>query len=170
MKGIEIIVDDFLVCGFGDAAEEALANHDVNLQNFLTRAQECGLTLNPDKVKLRYSSVPFIGHVLIDEGLAPDSDKTVAIMNMPTPTNVKSLQEFLWMVQYLAKFLPQLSKVTETLRKLECKKAQWCWDPAHDKAVSKLKQMICKAPVLKYFDPTTEVTLQCDALESYSLL
>ena len=82
----------------------------------------------------------------------------MAIANMPTPTNVKSLQEFLGMVQYLAKFLPQLSKVTEPLRKLECKKAQWCWLPVHDKAVSKLKQMICEAPVLKYFDPTTEVT------------
>ena len=33
--------------------------------------------------------------------------------------------------------------------------------------------MICEAPVLKYFDPTTEVTLQCDASErglGYSLL
>ena len=139
LAGIEVIADDFLVCGFGDTAEEALANHDMNLQNFLTRAQECGLTLNPDKVKLRHSSVSFIGHVLTDKGLAPDPEKTMAIAKMPTPTNVKSLQEFLGMVQYLAKFLPQLSKVTEPLRKLECKKAQWCWLPIHDKAVSKLK-------------------------------
>ena len=71
LAGIEVIADDFLVCGFGDTAEEALANHDINLQNFLTRARECGLTLNPDKVKLRHSSVPFIGHVLTDKGLAP---------------------------------------------------------------------------------------------------
>ena len=159
--------------GFGDTAEEALANHDMNLQNFLTRARECGLTFNPDKAKLRHLSVPFIGHVLTDKGLAPDPEKTMAIVKMPTPTNVKSLQEFLGMVQYLAKFLPQLSKVTEPLRKLERKKAQWCWLPIHDKAVSKLKQMICEAPVLKYFDPSRKVTLQCDASEhglGYSLL
>ena len=74
------------------------------------------------------------------------------------------------MVQYLAKFLPQMSKVTEPLRKLECKKALWCW---LDEAIAKLKQMICEAPVLKYFDPSKQVSLQCDASErglGYSLL
>ena len=81
---------------------------------------------------------------------------------MLMPTNVKVLQEFLGMVQYLAKFLPQLSKVTEPLQKLECKKAQWCWLPAHNEAIAKL---ICKAPVLKYFDPSKQVSLQCDASE-----
>lgn len=92
---------------------------------------------------------------------------------MPTPTSVKSLQEFLGMVQYLAKFLPQLSNVTEPLRKLECKNTQWCWLPAHDEAIAKIKQMICEAPVLKYFDPAQPISLQCDASErglGYSLL
>ena len=173
LAGVEVIADDFLICGFGNTTEEAVANHDVNLQNFLIRARERGLKLNPDKVKLRHSSVPFIGHVLTDKGLAPDPSKTAVIAKMPTPTNVKALQEFLGMVQYLAKFLPQLSKVTEPLRKLECKKAQWCWLPAHDEAIAKLKQMICEAPVLKYFDPSKQVSLQCDASErglGYSLL
>jgi len=150
-----------------------LANHDVNLHSFLNRARERGLKLNPDKVKLKYSSVTFIGHVLTDKRLAPDPEKTKAIVNMPTPTNVKSLQEFLGMVQYLSKFLPQLSTITEPLRKLEYKNTQWCWLSAHDEAVAKLKQMICKAPVLRYFDPAKQVTLQCDASEhglGYSLL
>ena len=72
LAGVEVITDDFLIIlfGFGNATEEAVANHDVNLQNFLIRAWECGLKLNPDKVKLRHSSVPFIGHVLTDKGLA----------------------------------------------------------------------------------------------------
>ena len=105
--------------------------------------------------------------------LAPDPSKTAVIAKMPTPTNVKALQEFLGMVQYLAKFLPHLSKITEPLRKLECKKAQWCWLPAHEEAIAKLKQMICEAPVLKYYDPSKQVSFQCDASErglGYSLL
>jgi len=63
------VADDFLVCGFGDTYDEALMNHDVNLQGFLNRARERDLKLNPDKVKLRCSSVTFIGHVLTDKGL-----------------------------------------------------------------------------------------------------
>ena len=99
LAGVEVIAYDFLVCGFGDTYDEALANHDVNLQSFLNRARERGL-----KLKLRCSSVTFIGHVLTDKGLMPDPEKTKAIVNMPTPINVKSLQEFLGMAQYLSKF------------------------------------------------------------------
>ena len=105
-SGVEVIADDFLICGFGANKEEATVNHDVNLRRFLQRAAERGLKLNLEKVKLRLSSVPFIGHRLTDKGLAPDPDKVSAIINMPRPTNIKSLQQLLGMVQYLSKFLP----------------------------------------------------------------
>ena len=71
LVAVEVIADDFLICGFGDMVAEALANHDINLRSFLNRAWECGLKLNPDKVKLRCSFVHFISHVLTDQGLAP---------------------------------------------------------------------------------------------------
>ena len=40
LTGVEIIADDFLVCGFGDTNEAAIANHDQNLKAFLRRARE----------------------------------------------------------------------------------------------------------------------------------
>jgi len=92
---------------------------------------------------------------------------------MPTPSNVKSLQQLLGMVQYLAKFLPQLSTVTEPLRQLVHKSTDWQWSAEHDNAVRTIKDLICRAPVLRYFDPALELTLQCDASESglgYALL
>ena len=140
---VEVIADDFLICGVGDTTKEAMADHDRNLKAFLNRARERGLKLNPTKIKLRCSSVSFIRHILTDKGIAADPEKTAAIIRMPTPTNVKSLQEFLGMVQYLSKFLPSLSKVTEPLRQLVCKTVHWCWLPIHDQAISKLKKMIC---------------------------
>ena len=110
LQSVEVIADNFLVCGIGNTIEEALANYDLNLRAFLNRAREKGLKLNPTKVKLRCSSVPFIRHLFTDKGLAPDPEKTAAIVNMPVPTNVKALQEFLGMVQYLSKFLPSSSQ------------------------------------------------------------
>ena len=98
LTGIEVIADDFLVCGYGDNMEEALASHDTNLHKFLQRARARGLKLNLDKVKLRLSSIPFIGHLLTGKGLALDPDKVTAIAKMPTPRNPKSLQEFLGMI------------------------------------------------------------------------
>ena len=70
LSGVEVTADDFLICGFGTSKDGAMANRDVNLHSFLYRARERGLKLNPEKVKLRPSSVPFIGHLLTDKGLA----------------------------------------------------------------------------------------------------
>ena len=94
LTGIEVITDDFLVCGFGESSKEALASHNNNLCSFLERARDQGLKLNIEKVELRLTSVPFIGHLLTDKGIAPDPGKVAAINNMLTPTNTKSLQEF----------------------------------------------------------------------------
>ena len=64
---VEVIADDFLICGSGETTEEAMANHDVNLQNFLIRPQEHKLKLNPDKVKLRH---PLYATCLLHQTLA----------------------------------------------------------------------------------------------------
>ena len=66
--GVEVIADDFLICGFSDNTKDAIINHDNNLCQFLRRAGERGLKLNLDKVKLRLNSVPFIGHLLTERG------------------------------------------------------------------------------------------------------
>ena len=123
-----MIADDFLVFGFGDTVDEAVKDHDQNLTAFIQRCRELNLTLDFQKIKLRLSQVP---------------------SDMPTPTDVKSLKRFLGMVTYLAKFLPHLSSVCEPLRRLEPKDAEWCRLPVHDEAVQSIKNLVCKALVLK---------------------
>jgi hypothetical protein len=54
--------------------------------------------LNPEKIKLCLQQLPFIGHVLTPQGLIPDPAKVDAVMNMPTPTNVKFPRRALGMV------------------------------------------------------------------------
>ena len=61
---------------------------------------------------------PCIGHVLTPDGLKPDPSKVKEIVAMPTPSDKKALQRLLGMIAYLAKFLPNLSDVTEPLRRL----------------------------------------------------
>jgi len=48
-----------------------------------------------DKLKLRLSEVPFIGHVVTAECIVPASDKIKALVEMPTPTDVSGVRRFL---------------------------------------------------------------------------
>ena len=108
-----------------------------------------------------------MGHLLTLDGLKANPAKVEAILDIPPPTDVKGLKRFLGMVNYLARFLPLLSDMTEPLRRLEDKAVvDWCWLAQYQKAFITVKEYLANAPVLKYFDVNEEVTIQCDASET----
>ena len=166
LKGIEDIVDDILYVGEGDTYESAVKDHDRNLIALLERCREKNIKLNSKKLQLREQEVPYIVDVLTPDSLKPDPSKVKAIVAMPNPSGKKALQRLLGMITYLAKFLANLSDVTEPLRRLLDRDVQWHWNDTHKKSWKQVKQLITREPVLKYFDPSKEVTLQCDASES----
>ena len=163
LKGVVVIADDILVYGEGSTDADAEEDHDRNLMALLHRCCKENIKLNMDKLKLHLTDVTYIGHQLTKDGVKPDPRKIEAINSLKTPTDVKSLRRFLGMVNYLSKFLPRLSDAMQPLRSLEKKNVSWHWDSCHDDAFAKIKKMIVEAPVLKYFDGSLDVTLQCDA-------
>ena len=52
---------------------------------------------------------------------------------MEAPKNIKNLKSFLGMINYMSKFLPNLSEDTKIFRELEKKNVRWTWDENHDK-------------------------------------
>ena len=166
LTGVEVVADDILVYGVGDTDEQANANHDQNLLELLQRAQECNLKFNLKKLKLRKKSITYMGHLLTCDGLKPDPAKVEAVQNMPKLENVNDVQRFIGFVNYLSRFLPRLSDLCEPLRRLTDKNAEWHWTNAHNDAVEKIKHLISRAPVLRYYRLEDEVTIQCDASQT----
>lgn len=163
LAGIEPIADDILVVGCGDTDAEAELDHDKNLSALMERCRAVGLRLSERKLQFKLKAVHFHGHILSSEGLKIDPEKTRAVLEMPTPADVKAVQRFIGFVTYLAKFLPKLSEVCEPLRRLLDKDVMWHWLPKHEDAVREVKQMVTSTPVLKYYDITKPVTIQSDA-------
>ena len=157
ITGVEVIVDDILVWG------EDLKQHDERLEKVLQRAKERNLKLNRDKCKFRSTQVPYIGHLLTDEGLKADPGKVQAILDMPTPNSTEELLRFLGIITYLQKFVPNMSQLAAPLRQLLEKNVLWHWVSVHDDAFRQLKTAITQAPVLHYFDVSKPVTLSVDA-------
>jgi len=156
-SGTMNIADDILV--FGRDVQE----HDRNLHNLMRRAQSHGLVLNGDKCVIQTDSVNFFGMIYTTKGLRPDPKKCQEIRNLPSPTDVKSLQQFLGMIQYLAPFIPKLSDKTYVLRDLVKKESDFCWMANHEAVFEALKEEICRNVTLNYFDPTLPTKVQVDA-------
>jgi len=64
------------------------------------------------------------------------------------------------------KFLPRLTEVLEPIQQLICTEVPWQWQHEHDAVFEKVKDLVTLAPLLKYYNPTEELTVQCDASES----
>ncbi|XP_023816251.1 uncharacterized protein LOC111948290 [Oryzias latipes] len=166
LPGLYIIADDILITSQGVTQEAAERDHDDKLRLFLNRCRQKNIKLNAEKLKLRQKEVAYIGHLLTADGLKIDPGKVRAINEMPQPADVKAVQRLLGMVNYLAKFCPHLSDQCEVLRKLTHKDCEWSWNKQHEDAFIKLKGTITNAPVLKYYSPEEELTVQCDASDT----
>ena len=82
---------------------------------------------------------------------------------MTKPTDVAGVRRILGTVNYLAKFLPHLSQTSEPLRELTRNGQPFARDKRHDDTFLGIKKLISTPPVLKYYEPNKDLTLQCDA-------
>ena len=152
--------------GRRETLDEAVEDHDGKLERLLERAAAQSLKLNAEKFVHRKAEVKFAGYILTDQGHKLDPAKISAITNMSAPTDVAGVRRFLGMVNFLGKFLEDLSSVCEPLRNLTKDNVLFNWSHEQEEAFRKTKEALSKAPVLAFFDERQQTVLQCDALKS----
>ena len=67
------------------------------------------------------------------------------------------------MINYLTKFSPHLTELSEPIRELIKEKVPFNWGPEHQESFNVLKKELVRAPVLAYYNPRKETVLQTDA-------
>ena len=121
LQGVVCIANDIIIHG------KAPEPHDQNLNTFLQHCLDVGIKLNKEKLALRTNAITFLGHRISGNGLKVDPEKVKAINDMEPPTNVSQLRTYIGMVNYMAKFLPNLSETLIPLTNLTKKDVQWNW-------------------------------------------
>ena len=162
IQGVETDIDDILMWG------RTLQEHDEHLRATLERARECNLKFKLEKCHFRSTSVSYIGHKVTPGGIKLDPEKIEAIVNMPEPHDKEGVQRLLGMVNYVSKFVPNMSVITSPLRELLKKDVTWHWSVRHAKAFEEIKTILANPEpgVLTYYDVTKPVNLQVDASKS----
>ena len=93
----------------------------------------------------------------------PAQNKIAAIVEMPPPSTKIEVQSSIGMVNYLTKFSPRLTELSEPIRELIKEKVPFNWGPEHQESFNMLKKELVRAPVLAYYNPKKETMLQTDA-------
>ncbi|UYV80706.1 K02A2.6-like, partial [Cordylochernes scorpioides] len=157
IPGVENSMDDILIHA------EDIQTLRERTKIVMTTLQEAGARLNKDKCEFEKTKIKFLGHIFTSDGIKTDEEKVKAIDNIKSASNKKELQRLLGMVQYLHKFIPNLSEITYRMRLLLKKNTEWQWDSLMDKDMERIKDLLKQAPTLKYYDPNKDVVLSVDA-------
>ena len=157
LPGLVAIHDDIIVHG------RDKETHDCNLKLFLDKCQEYGVKLNKDKFVLASSSITFMGHIIDANGLTTDPSKVKAITGFPQPSCVSDVRRFLGMVQYLARFIPNLTDILHPIQNLTKKDVAFMWSETQEQAFAAVKKAIAESPQLSFYAPDKELTVENDA-------
>ena len=86
IPGIFLIADDILIIGEGETDQAAVQDHDRKLHACLQQCRRKGIKLNEDKFHLRRTTVSYMGHLLTDSGLKPDTLRRFEqLLRCPSP-------------------------------------------------------------------------------------
>lgn len=152
-----IYLDDIIVVG--KSVEQLLSN----LGDIFQRLREANLRLNVKKCELVKSRVKFLGHIVSEEGIATDPDKTLAVSEWPIPGDKGEVKSFLGLCSYYKRFVRNFASVASPLFQLTEAKREFKWTPQCQESFSNLKNLLCSAPILAYPQPDQQFIVDTDA-------
>ena len=102
--------------------------HLVNLRKLFERLRKYQLRLNPAKCTFGVKSGKLLGFIVSQKGIKVDPEKVKAILEMPEPHTEKQVRGFLGRLNYIARFISQLTAICEPLFKLLRKNQSVHWN------------------------------------------
>jgi hypothetical protein len=100
---LEVYIDDIVV------KSDANESHLADLRLAFERMRKYGLKMNPLKCAFGVSAGKFLGFIIHQHGIEIDPGKIQAIQKVQAPTCKKDMQKFLGKVNYLRRFIVNLS-------------------------------------------------------------
>ena len=104
-----VYLDDILI------ASSSEKEHIEDLRIVFRRLTEQGLVIRLEKCLFGVPSLEFLGHQVSKNGSGPTQAKVEVIQNFPQPSTIKGLQEFLGMINFYHRFLPNIASILSPL-------------------------------------------------------
>ena len=106
------ILDDIIITGVDDD------EHLRNLEAVLQRLNDMNVKLNASKCYFMKDEVEYFAFRVTKEGIEPSERKVEAVIQVPEPQDREELLQWLGLVNYYRKFIPNMSTVVQPLTTL----------------------------------------------------
>lgn len=162
LKGLQneiclVYLDDIIV--FSTSLQE----HIINLEKVFQRLRESNFKIQMDKSEFLKLETAYLGHIISKDGIKPNPDKISAIKKYPIPKTPKEIKQFLGLLGYYRKFIPDFARTTKPLTQCLKKGRKITLDPEYVNCFEKCKTLLTNDPILQYPDFSKEFNLTTDA-------
>ncbi|KAG8504210.1 hypothetical protein CXB51_002512 [Gossypium anomalum] len=159
-KEIEVYVDNMI------AKSRTEKEHVQVLRKLFLRLKKFQLKLNPAKCTFGAKFRKLLGFVVSEKGIEIDPDKVKAIQGLSPSRTQKEVRGFLGRLNYIARFISQLTEKCDPVFRLLKKHNPSEWDEEYQKAFDKVKQYLFNAPVLMPPNPDKPLILYLAVFEN----
>src|SRR6266487_1711157 len=141
---MQVYIDDIVIKSSSDDG------HLEHLRKSFERMRKCGLKMNPLKCAFCVHAGDFLGFVVHKKGIEINQNKTKAIMETQPPVTKKQLQSLLGKINFLRRFISNLSGKSQPFSPLlRLKKDDvFKWEAEHQRAFEDIKLYLSKPPIL----------------------
>ncbi|KAL3756018.1 hypothetical protein ACJRO7_002969, partial [Eucalyptus globulus] len=123
-------------------------DHVEVLRKLFERLRKFKLRLNPAKCVFGAKSGKLLGFMVSSKGIEIDPSKVKAICDLQPPTTTREVRSLMGRLNYVARFICQLSETAKPFFKLLKKNAKIEWNAECQNAFEKIKHYLTHAPVL----------------------
>jgi hypothetical protein len=155
-----VFFDDILVYS------SSYAEHLQHLHQVLTLLANDQWVVKLKKCSFAKQEIHYLGHILSAQGVQTDPEKVSAVMQWPTPANVRELRGFLGLAGFYRRFVRHFAILAKPLTQLLKKHQLFIWTTDHQKAFEALQQALCSAPVLAIPNFAKLFAIETDACQS----
>src|SRR3954469_20292434 len=141
-KEIEVYVDDMI------AKSSTEEEHIEYLLKLFQRLRKYQLRLNPNKCTFGVRSGKLLGFIVSQRGIEVDPDKVRAIQEMPAPKTEKQVRGFLGRLNYISRFISQMTATCGPIFKLLRKDQGVVWTEDCQNAFDSIKECLLEPPIL----------------------
>jgi hypothetical protein len=134
----------------------------VHLEELFKRLHEVNMKIHPKKCEFIVTSVVYLGHIILPNGIMAHWAKVVAILEMPNPTYVHTLRSFIGLCNYYRIYVQDFSTSAHPLYALLKKDVAWTWSEEAQETFNTLKEKLSKFPILKRPDFSKVFILHTD--------
>jgi RNase H-like domain found in reverse transcriptase/Reverse transcriptase (RNA-dependent DNA polymerase)/Integrase zinc binding domain len=147
---------------------KTLEQHENALEYVYNCLYKEQLYISPNKLKPYAIRFNCLGHYRDEHGLTASTDKLELIRNWPTPSSYHDVQRFLGLVEYISRFLPNVSAFTTPLSGMCSNGLPFIWRGIHDKCFETIKAIASQKLSLRPINRASPepVWVVCDACPS----